>query len=325
MSESEPCAREFLGSNPAVILESTDFPELGEKTVGKVRDIYKKDGLATFITTDRYSAFDRNLTEVPYKGEIVNRLTKFWQTHSRLIIEDATVSYPDPNVMVAKEFEVLPIEMVVRGYITGVTNTSLWPQYEAGERDFGTFLLPDGLQKNERLSAPVVTPTTKFEEHDRPLTADEIISTGLADQNTYTYLEDVARALYAVGHVVARRSGLILVDTKYEFGRRPDDKIVSIDEIHTPDSSRYWLAEDYHNKFEQGAEQEYYDKEFLRLWYQEHSDPYNDETMPEPPPDVIEEMSRRYVQVYERLTGKTFRPSRSRSIHDRIRRNLGIK
>jgi len=304
------------------VLKETDFPKLGEKKVGKVRDVYEQQDKIILIATDRYSAFDRNLALIPFKGEILTQITKFWFSETKDIVPNHMISIPDPNVIIARKCVVLPVEMVVRGYITGVTATALWVNYEKGQRDFGDFTLPEGMKKNEKLDKPVITPTTKFEAHDRNLTSKMILDEGMLTQEQWEKVSDIALKLFARGQKVALEHGLILVDTKYEFGVAEDGEIILIDEIHTPDSSRYWQAETYQARIDKGLEPENFDKEFLRLWFKEHCDPYKDDKLPEAPKDMVAELSRRYIQIYEQITGIPFMHDFSQPIMDRITKNL---
>jgi phosphoribosylaminoimidazole-succinocarboxamide synthase len=304
------------------VLKGTDFPKLGEKKVGKVRDIYIAKDHITLISTDRHSSFDRNIAFIPFKGEVLNQTSLFWFNQTRDIIQNHVLSVPDPNVLVAKKCKILPIECVMRGYITGVTSTSLWTHYKDGERDFGNFILPDGLKKNQKLMEAVFTPTTKSDEHDRPITPKEIVSEGLLSQEITNEIEKISKALFKRGQEIALARGLILVDTKYEFGLDDNGKLTLVDEIHTPDSSRYWKAGSYQERFNKGEEPEYFDKEFLRLWFKDHCDPYNDKALPEAPPELVAELSRRYIEIYETLTGKPFEHDFSQPIIKRITNNL---
>jgi phosphoribosylaminoimidazole-succinocarboxamide synthase len=304
------------------VITETNFSNLGEKKFGKVRDIYIASDHITLVSTDRHSSFDRIIAFVPLKGEVLNQISAFWFENTKDIIANHVLGVPDPNVLVAKKCTPLPIEAVVRGYITGVTGTSLWTAYKDGKRDFGNFILPEGLQKNQKLAEPLFTPTTKSDEHDRPITPVEIVSEGLLSKEMTSEVERVSKALFARGQQIALAHGLILVDTKYEFGLDKDGKLTLIDEIHTPDSSRYWKAESYDERFAQGQEPEYFDKEFLRLWFKDHCDPYNDEVLPEAPPELVAELSRRYIEIYETITGKAFYHDFSVPIIERIINNL---
>ncbi len=304
------------------VLIETNFSNLGEKKVGKVRDIYIKPNSITLISTDRHSSFDRIIAYVPFKGEVLNQISLFWFDQTKDIIQNHVLSTPDPNVVVAKKCQPLPIECVMRGYITGVTGTSLWTHYKDGKRDFGNFVLPEGMKKNQKLEESVFTPTTKSDEHDRPITPAEIVSEGLLSKEITDEVERVAKALFKRGQEIAQSHGLILVDTKYEFGLDENGKLILIDEIHTPDSSRYWKADSYEERFNKNEEPEYFDKEFLRLWFKDHCDPYKDKVIPEAPIELIAELSRRYIEIYETITGKDFNHDFSQSTLERITNNL---
>jgi phosphoribosylaminoimidazole-succinocarboxamide synthase len=306
------------------IISGTDFNFPGQKNLykGKVRDVYDLDDSLLLVATDRYSAFDRNLCLIEHKGELLTAISKWWFEQTSSIITNHIKSYPDPNVAYCKKYKVIPIEMIVRGYITGVTNTSLWHTYSNGQRDFGIFTLPEGLKKNDKLPEPVLTPTTKFEEHDRPLTPSEAVSEGLLSNETWTTLQDVALKLFKFGQEKAEDKGLILVDTKYEFGLDEDNNVVLIDEIHTPDSSRYWKADSYKARLDAGEEPDNYDKEFLRLWFKSRFDPYKDEQTPVPPKDILNELTKRYTFIYESLSGSKFSPSDSSDPLNRIEANI---
>lgn len=303
-------------------LTETNFEGIGEKKVGKVRDIYVEKDHITLVATDRHSSFDRIIAFVPFKGEVLNQISAFWFENTKDIIQNHVISIPDPSVLIAKKCTPLPIEAVVRGYITGVTGTSLWTAYKDGKRDFGNFVLPEGLKKNQKLPEPLFTPTTKSDEHDRPITPAEIVSEGLLTKEVADEVERVAKALFVRGQEIALAQGLILVDTKYEFGFDENGTLTLIDEIHTPDSSRYWKADSYDMRFNGGEEPEYFDKEFLRLWFKDNCDPYNDEVLPEAPADLVAELSRRYIEIYETITGKKFEHDFSQTIVERIRNNM---
>jgi len=304
------------------VLTETNFDFLGEKKRGKVRDVYVDKDKITLISTDRHSSFDRNIAFIPFKGEILNQISLFWFEKTKDIIQNHVLSSPDPNVVVVKKCKPLPIECVIRGYITGVTSTSLWTHYKDGERDFGDFKLPEGLKKNQKLPEPVFTPTTKSDEHDRPVTKKEIVTEGMLSQEMIDKVEKIAKAIFKRGQEIASKRGLILVDTKYEFGLDENGELILIDEIHTPDSSRYWKADSYEERLKKGEEPEYFDKEFLRLWFKENCDPYKDKEIPEAPAELVAELSRRYIEIYETITGKKFEHDFSKPIIKRIEDNL---
>ncbi|MBV8755497.1 MAG: phosphoribosylaminoimidazolesuccinocarboxamide synthase [Hyphomicrobiales bacterium] len=302
-------------------LRATHLAELGERLEGKVRDIYLRPRDVVLVATDRHSSFDRIIAYVPGKGEVLNRLSAYWFEQTQDIVPNHVLALPDPNVTVAKRCTPLPIEAVMRGYLSGVTGTSLWTRYEKGERDFGSFRLPDGMRKNEKLRAPAFTPSTKEKDHDRNVTPQEIVETGLMARDLLARVEDVSRRLFLRGQELARARGLILVDTKYEFGLDADGALTLIDEVHTPDSSRYWQADSYQARIARGEEPEYFDKEFLRLWFMDHCDPYHDATLPEAPADMVEELSRRYAAIFTQLTGEAVSATEE-NIEERIRRNF---
>lgn len=306
------------------MIAGTDFSFPGQQAVyhGKVRDVYDFGDSLMMVATDRYSAFDRNLAVVPNKGELLTAISGWWFEQTAGIVKNHVRGYPDPNVLWCNKYKVVPIEMVVRGYITGITSTSLWHHYSQGRRDFGDFVLPDGLHKNQKLPEPVLTPSTKFEAHDRTLTPQEAIQEGLIDERIWQEVSRIALELFRFGQETALKKGLILVDTKYEFGLDEQQNLVLIDEIHTPDSSRYWLAESYQARIDKGEEPDYYDKEFLRLWFKERFDPYKDAEAPTAPADVIGELRRRYIFIYEQLLGKKFVPSAGRDPLARIEQNI---
>lgn len=304
------------------VLENTDFKDLGEKKIGKVRDVYTQSNQLILISTDRYSAFDRNLALIPFKGQVLTQVSRFWFEKTVDIIQNHILAFPDSNVVVVKKCKVIPVEVVMRGYITGVTGTSIWTLYQKGEREFGELILPDGMKKNQKLERNIITPTTKSDTHDRPLTAKEIIDEGIIEPSLWKQIEDVAFRLFKRGQEVALERGLILVDTKYEFGITPEGKLMLIDEIHTPDSSRYWQAESYEARIAVGQEPQNFDKEFLRLWFKENSDPYRDKVLPAAPKEMVVELASRYIQIFEQLTGQQFQVDFSMPIQDRIRKNL---
>jgi len=313
---------ETIKNNLGNVLEKTNFDFLGSKKVGKVRDIYELTDKLILVSTDRYSAFDRNLALVPFKGQVLTGVAKFWFEQTKDIVQNHMISMPDPNVVVAKKCTVLPVEMVVRGYITGVTGTALWTLYKGGQRDFTDFVLSEGMKKNQKLEKPVITPTTKFEAHDRPLTSKIILEEKMITPEVWQKISDIALKLFARGQEVALKRGLILVDTKYEFGLTPEGEVMLIDEIHTPDSSRYWQANSYEERIAQGLEPENFDKEFLRLWFKDNCDPYKDEVLPEAPAEMVAELSRRYIQIYEQITGEKFEIDLNKNILERISENL---
>jgi len=295
----------------------------GKKRTGKVRDQYEFDDKIILITTDRQSAFDRVLASIPFKGQVLNLTSAWWFNKTKEIIPNHVIEIPDPNVTIAKKCNVIPIEFVVRGYITGSTSTSLWTVYNNGDREYCGNALPEGLIKNQKLQNNMLTPTTKEEQHDRPIAPDEIVSEGWMTQEDWDYCSTKALELFNYGQKKAAENGMILVDTKYEMGHDKDGNIILIDEIHTPDSSRYWLAESYNKRIDKGLEPENIDKEFLRLWFVDNCDPYKDETLPDAPDELVSELSSRYIYLYEKITGELFPfPDEKESIQDRIKEKL---
>ena len=295
----------------------------GRKRTGKVRDQYELDNKIVLITTDRQSAFDRVLASIPFKGQVLNLTSAWWFDQTKDIIPNHVIKIPDPNVTIVKKCEVFPIEFVVRGYITGSTSTSLWTVYNNGDREYCGNTLQEGLIKNQKLDTNMLTPTTKEEHHDRPISPDEIISEEWMAQKDWDYCSQMALELFAFGQVKARQNGMILVDTKYEMGRDKDGIIRLIDEIHTPDSSRYWVANTYEERISAGQEPQNVDKEFLRLWFVDNCDPYNDEILPDAPEELVAELSSRYIYLYETIVGESFPfPDASQLVEERINENL---
>jgi phosphoribosylaminoimidazole-succinocarboxamide synthase len=289
-------------------LTETNLPLL-DKYPGKVRDTYDLgDGRLLLVTTDRQSGFDRMLGAIPFKGQVLNRTSLHWFAATKHIVGNHVLSSPHANALLARKCRVLPIEFVVRGYLTGSTDTSIWTQYAKGVRQYCGHALPEGMRKNEKLQQNIVTPTTKETAHDRPITAQEIVAEGWMTAEQWEFCSAKALALFAFGQKIAAEHGLILVDTKYEFGVGDDGEILLIDEIHTPDSSRYWLADSYAERLAAGQEPDMIDKEFFRLWFRERCDPYKDAILPVPPDDLLAELASRYIQLFEKITGTTFVP-----------------
>ena len=287
------------------------------KYTGKVRDTYDLTpddpaGQLLLITTDRQSGFDRLLGAIPFKGQVLNRTSLYWFEHTAHLVPNHVIQSPHANALVARKCRVLPIEFVVRGYLTGSTDTAIWTKYSAGERSFssggGDVTLPDGMRKNEMLPTQLLTPTTKETAHDRPITPEAIVREGWLTAEQWKFCSEAALRLFRFGQGVAAEHGLLLVDTKYEFGVDGDGIIRLIDEIHTPDSSRYWLADSYEQRLSEGREPDMIDKEFFRLWFRERCDPYADAVLPTPPDELIAELASRYIQLFERITGQEFTP-----------------
>jgi phosphoribosylaminoimidazole-succinocarboxamide synthase len=287
-------------------LSSIDLSSLGAQTSGKVREmVARPDGSRVLVTTDRVSAFDVILGAIPFKGQVLNQLSAWWFERTKDIVPNHVLSVPDENVTIAREAKPLPVEIVVRGFITGVTKTSLWTMYNAGARDAYGVRLPDGLKKNDPLPRAIITPTTKAEHgrHDEPITVHDIVARGLISADLWAQVERAALEVFACGQAVAKEAGLLLVDTKYELGT-VDGELVLIDEVHTPDSSRYWVADSYERD---SSQPESFDKEFLRLWFAARG--YTgDGTPPAMPAEFVAQVAARYIGAYERLTGQTFRP-----------------
>ncbi|GAV66795.1 LOW QUALITY PROTEIN: SAICAR_synt domain-containing protein, partial [Cephalotus follicularis] len=299
-------------------------PGLKSKTRGKVRDIYDGGDYLVLVTTDRQSAFDRILASIPFKGQVLNETSLWWFDKTQHIVPNAVVSSPDQNVTIAKKCSVFPVEFVVRGFVTS-TDTSLWTVYKKGVRNYCGNALPDDLVKNQKLPANILTPTTKAEDHDVPVTPDEVIKLGLMTQADYEEASRKALNLFEYGQRVAFEHGLILVDTKYEFGKGSDGSILLVDEVHTPDSSRYWIAHSYEDRFQSGLEPENIDKEFLRLWFKDHCNPYEDQVLPDAPEELVSELSWRYIFLYETITRSKFEiPVTEEPIHDRMSRNVAL-
>ncbi len=313
--------KERIVANLENCLADTGFLDLPNPRKGKVRDSFDLGDKLVLITTDRQSAFDRILAAVPFKGQVLNQVSAFWFDKTTDIVPNHVIEIPDPNVTVAQKCEVFPIEFVMRGYLTGSTSTSAWTQYANGARTICGNDLPDGMVKNQKFEQPILTPTTKAEDHDESISAEEIVSRGIIDRETWNRLSEIAFALFRRGAEIAAEHGLILVDTKYELGRADDGTIRLIDEIHTPDSSRYWLANSYQEQFEQGKEPENIDKEFLRLWFKDNCDPYNDPELPAAPDELVTELSSRYIRLFEMITGKEFDVTEE-PIQERLQRNL---
>ncbi len=289
-------------------LEGTHFDSLGARYEGKVRDNYTTlDGRRILVTTDRISAFDRVLGTLPLKGQVLSQLAVFWFEKTRSIAPNHLLESPDPNVMIGIECVPLPVEVVVRNYITGVTSTSIWTAYNRGDRTFCGHALPDGLRKNAKLPHAIVTPSTKAEHggHDVSVSGDDLVASGVITRKDFDAVSEMALALFDAGVKHCAANGLILVDTKYEFGRAPDGRIVVMDEMHTPDSSRYWFANSYASRFEAGEEPESFDKEYVRRWLAAQGFK-GDGPIPVIPDDVRVEASRRYIEAYERVVGAPF-------------------
>ena len=306
-------------------LGATHFEELGARYEGKVRDNYSRGERRFIIVTDRISAFDRVLGTIPFKGQVLNRLAAWWFQRTKSVAKSHYVRVPDPNVLECLECTPLPVEMVVRAYITGSTSTSMWTHYQEGKRTFCGHALPDGLKKNQRLERPLLTPATKAPKgaHDVSASREEILAAGGITAKDFDRAAEMALALFAAGQRTCAERDLVLVDTKYEFGKTKDGEIVVIDEIHTPDSSRFWLASTYAERFANGHDPEPLDKDFVRRYYTA-LDYRGDGEPPVLPPEVRVGAAKRYVEAYEKITGETFVPDTAPPIA-RIRKNLGLE
>lgn len=318
------------------VVKKVNLKGFGKKHQGKVRDIYVLDNKRIFksrsdsrarsylaiITTDRQSAFDKVLGFIPFKGQVLTRLSAFWFEKTVDIVQNHLISVPDPNVLLVKNCQLIPIEMVVRGYITGVTDTSIWGSYEKGERMIYGIKFPEGLKKNQKLKQYVITPTTKASiGHDERLTEKEILKKKLVSPKIWKQMKEVSLALFKRGQKICNKAGIILVDTKYEFGLDEKGKLILIDEVHTPDSSRYWVKSTYKERFKKGLEPESYDKEPLRIWFKDHG--YKGEGKPpQMPPEFLAKMSMLYMGIYEKITGQKFVPDMSKNVNSRIKKSL---
>jgi phosphoribosylaminoimidazole-succinocarboxamide synthase len=316
---------DVLARHLDVVLDDATIPELPKHYRGKVRDNYDlPDGRRLIIATDRLSAFDINIAAIPFKGQVLTQIARFWFDRTADICANHVIDYPDPNVLLCKRLDILPIEIVVRDYLTGTTATSIWSMYKAGRREMYGLRFPEGLRENEKLPQTIITPTTKARdgEHDEPVTPAEILDRGLVTETQWREVSEKALALFARGRSIAAERGLILVDTKYEFGRDRDGQILLADEIHTPDSSRYWFAESYPRRFAAGQLPDSFDKDFLRRWVAARVDPYRD-PIPPIPREIIAEAAQIYVSVFETITGEGFIMADPETpILERIRANL---
>ena len=301
---------ELINGERGLTITSSDLSgtvvPYSRKCVGKVRDIYETDDYMIMVSTDRQSAFDRQLSAIPFKGKVLNLTSKWWFDATRALVPNHVVATPHPNVTICRKCSVFPVEFVMRGYLTGSTNTSIWTHYKNGVRQYCGHRLRNGLEKNAKLECPLLTPTTKDAMHDEPLSLGEVVSSGRMTARDASMCAKYAHALFDFSVAEAARRGLILVDTKYEFGTDASGDILLVDEVQTPDSSRYWVATSYEERFSRGEEPENIDKEFLRRWYADQCDPYKDEVLPEAPTELVNELSRRYILLYEVITGQTF-------------------
>jgi phosphoribosylaminoimidazole-succinocarboxamide synthase len=307
------------------VLDDATIPELPNHYRGKVRDNYDlPDGRRIIIATDRLSAFDRAIAAIPFKGQVLTQIARFWFDQTADLCPNHVIGYPDPNVLLCRRLDILPVEIVVRDYLAGTTATSVWSMYKAGRRDIYGLRFPDGLRENAKLPQTVITPTTKARdgEHDEPVTAAELLDRRLLSPAQWREVSEKALALFARGRDIAAERGLILVDTKYEFGLDGNGRVVLADEIHTPDSSRYWFAASYPACFAAGEPPESFDKDFLRRWVAARVDPYRD-PIPPIPREIIAETAGVYITAFETITGESFAlPAPDAPALLRIRANL---
>jgi phosphoribosylaminoimidazole-succinocarboxamide synthase len=305
-------------------LERTDFEGLGRRDEGKVRDSYIGEKRRTIVVSDRVSCFDVVVGTIPLKGQVLNQLAAFWFEKTRAIAPNHLIEVPDPNVSVVRELEVVPVEFVMRGYLTGVSSTSIWTAYERGDTTYCGHPLPKGMKKHERLPEPLLTPTTKAErgDHDENISRAEVLERGLVSEELFDRAAALVKSLFAEGQAFAEKQGLILADTKYELGLDEGGTLVVADEIHTPDSSRYWYSDAYERVMREGGDPKALDKEYVRRWLVEQG--YRgDGPSPALPDEVRCEAARRYIEAYERVTGLGFEPD-AEAPEPRIRRNLGL-
>lgn len=314
-----------LAPYAGLVLRDAAIPELPNHYRGKVRENYDlPDGRRLIIATDRLSAFDRAITAVPLKGQVLTQIARYWFDETRDICPNHVIAYPDPNVLLCQGLRIMPVEVVVRDYLAGTTSTSVLSMYRAGRREMYGHRFPDGLRANQKLPQTILTPTTKAFDagHDEELTPERIIEGGLLTEAQWAEVSALALDLFARGREVAARRGLILVDTKYEFGFDEAGRVILADEIHTPDSSRYWFAGSYQARFEAGEAPESFDKDFIRRWVTARCDPYKD-ALPDIPAEIVLEAARIYVSVFETITGREFPlPPADEPVLERVRRNL---
>lgn len=306
-------------------LDHARIPELPNPYFGKVRDCYDlPDNRRILISSDRISAFDRILASIPFKGQVLTQTARFWFEHTGDICPNHVLDYPDSNVVVGRKLTILPVEIVVRGYLAGNTSTSILTRYRNGERSMYGLTFPEGLRDNEALPSPIITPTSKAFDggHDEPLTSTQIVDQALLSAEQWDIISSLALALFARGQKMASARGLILVDTKYEFGTDEAGNIYLADEIHTPDSSRFWLADGYATAYENGSRPPSFDKDIIRAWVDARCDPYHD-PIPEIPAEMIMSTSQVYIEAFETITGQTFQPDTAGETPlARIRANL---
>ncbi len=306
------------------VLAESPILDLPNHYRGKVRDNYDlSDGTRVIIASDRLSAFDRAIACIPFKGMMLTQISKFWFEKTQSVCPNHVLAYPDPNVVICQRLQMTPVEVVVRGYLTGSTSTSIWPMYRSGKREFYGIRLPDGLRENDKLPNTVITPTTKalHGAHDEPITPADIVGRNLLSSRQWEEISEKSLALFSKGQAMAADRGLILVDTKYEFGISGDGSIVLGDELHTPDSSRYWFRDSYEDRKAQGQRPESFDKDYIRNWIAERCNPYAGD-LPEIPSEIILNTARVYIDAFERITGQSFHLPTDLHIENRVRENL---
>jgi phosphoribosylaminoimidazole-succinocarboxamide synthase len=316
---------EILRAQLSHTLDATDLHGAGDKYEGKVRDNYTLDGRRTIVVTDRISTFDVVVGTIPFKGQVLNQTAQYWFEETTHIAPNHMLAVPDPNVMVVKECEPLRAEFVMRSYLTGVTDTSIWRAYERGERVFCGHALRDGMKQHQRLPQPILTPSTKAPkgEHDLSVSREQLIEMGAIDAELFDRAAEIARALFDFGQRRAAERGMILVDTKYEMGIDSSGELMVIDEIHTPDSSRYWYAEDYEQRMAEGLAPRSLDKEYVRRWLVDERGYRGEGPPPSLPDQVRAEAARRYIEIYELITGRPFVPDTAEP-QRRLAANLGL-
>lgn len=306
------------------VIQKTNYQFPGQKSLykGKVRDVYNiDDKYLVMVTTDRISAFDVVLPKgIPYKGQVLNQIAAKFLDMTSDICPNWKIASPDPNVTIGRFCQIFPVEMIIRGYLTG----SSWRTYQKGARDICGVPVPDGMKEHQRFPEPIITPTTKAKEgHDEDITEEELLAQGLVSKEDYDIIKKYTYALFKRGSEIAAKQGLILVDTKYEFGKGPDGKIYLCDEIHTPDSSRYFYLDTYEELFAKGEQQRQLSKEFVREWLMERNFMGKEgQQVPDMPDDFVTEVSERYIELYEQITGEKFIKSETSAVLVRVEANI---
>lgn len=306
-------------------IQNIDFPEGINPYIGKVRHVYDTpEGNKLLVTSDRLTAFDRQITTIPFKGQVLTQLAKFWFEQTKDICPNHVIDYPDSNIVQCKNLKMLPVELVVRGYLAGSTGTSILTMYKRGERNMYGAKFADGMVDNQKLETPIITPTTKaaMGDHDAPLSAAQIVEEGILPADVWEQVSAYALALFKRGQEIAAKAGLILADTKYEFGFDENGVLTLGDEIHTPDSSRYWMADSYAKRIAAGEQPQALDKDQVRRWVVARCDPYKDD-IPEIPDELRIATAEVYIDVYEKITGAKFDfPETSEDLEARVLKAL---